>query len=88
MRHMLLQIIFFTSLVGAGSAGSVVAGRLSELPCVSVLLLEAGGPPPVLTEIPALARFFWYSDLDWQYKTTPQKHAGFGHNNNVSFEYV
>ncbi|KAG8194262.1 hypothetical protein JTE90_024590 [Oedothorax gibbosus] len=62
-------------IVGAGSAGSVVASRLSEVPCVTVLLLEAGKPPPQLTEVPGLFQSFWDSDISWNYKTTPQKHT-------------
>ncbi|CAL1262982.1 unnamed protein product [Larinioides sclopetarius] len=63
-------------VVGAGSAGSVMASRLSEVPCVSILLLEAGHAAPLINDIPALARNFWFSDLDWAYKTVPQKNTG------------
>lgn len=69
------MLAFFIA-VGGGSAGSVVANRLSEKPCVRVLLLEAGGEPPLLTEVPALAKYFWFTDVDWKYKTAPQKHTG------------
>ncbi|XP_055934440.1 glucose dehydrogenase [FAD, quinone]-like [Argiope bruennichi] len=68
-------------VVGGGSEGSVVADRLSELPCVNVLLLEAGQNPPLVSDIPAVSRYFYLSDIDWRYLTTPQKHTGNALNN-------
>ena len=53
-------------IVGAGSAGCVLAGRLSEDPDVEVLLLEAGGPdsaPEV--HIPGIWPIMLKSSLDW-----------------------
>ncbi|GFS54173.1 glucose dehydrogenase [Trichonephila inaurata madagascariensis] len=64
-------------IVGGGTAGSVVANRLSEDPCVNVLLLEAGKAPPVISDIPGISKFFfeYSSDLTWNYTTVPQKHT-------------
>ncbi|MEP6852331.1 MAG: GMC family oxidoreductase N-terminal domain-containing protein [bacterium] len=60
-------------IVGAGSAGCVLAARLSEDPDVSVLLLEAGGPDDVdEIHIPAALYRLFKTAYDWDYTTEPQ----------------
>ncbi|KAG8259753.1 hypothetical protein J6590_008788 [Homalodisca vitripennis] len=59
-------------VVGAGSAGCVVANRLSENPDWRVLLLEAGGDPDITSEIPGFNGAALNTNLDWHFPTEPQ----------------
>ncbi|MGI8920463.1 MAG: GMC family oxidoreductase [Solirubrobacteraceae bacterium] len=61
-------------VVGAGSAGCVLAARLTEDPDVSVLLIEAG--PPDTKEnihVPAAFGALLKTDVDWDYATLPEE---------------
>ncbi|XP_060071667.1 glucose dehydrogenase [FAD, quinone]-like [Ylistrum balloti] len=74
-------------IVGAGSSGSVVAGRLTEDPTNHVLLVEAGGSddesPHIL--VPGEAMLLLESEQDWGYRTEPQKHACFAQKQQKSY---
>jgi choline dehydrogenase-like flavoprotein len=61
-------------VVGTGSAGSVVANRLSADPSASVVVLEAGPrDKDKFIHIPAGFAKLFRSDMDWYYLTEPQK---------------
>lgn len=63
-------------IVGAGSAGCVLANRLSADPAISVLLIEAGGPDRKLEiGIPAAYSKLNRTAVDWAYETEPQEHV-------------
>jgi choline dehydrogenase len=64
-------------VIGGGTAGSVIAARLSEDPDATVLLLEAGStqPLPAMSVPPAWPELMG-STADWGYQTTPQADAG------------
>jgi len=63
-------------IVGAGSAGCVLANRLSENPDCKVLLLEAGGSDDSpLISTPAMMAMLPDSKFDWRFRTVPQKHC-------------
>ncbi|XP_072767522.1 glucose dehydrogenase [FAD, quinone] [Anoplolepis gracilipes] len=70
-------------VVGAGSAGTILATQLAE-DKQSVLLLETGGTAPFFLDIPLLAPMIQKTAYDWQYITVPQEHACKGLINNQS----
>lgn len=55
-------------VVGSGSAGSVIANRLTEIDRWKVLLLEAGGHENEITDVPLLSLYLHKSRVDWGYK--------------------
>lgn len=60
-------------IIGAGSAGSVVANRLSENPDWKVLLLEAGEDENIIGDLPMMMPVLHLSEMDWQFQTEPDK---------------
>ena len=63
-------------IVGGGSAGSVLAGRLSEDPALTVCLIEAGGGGrDIFVRAPALVAAMVSGRPkinDWAFRTVPQ----------------
>ena len=61
-------------VVGAGTAGCVIASRLSEDPAVSVLLIEAGGSDrtPMLIMPAALPFVYQSKRVQWGFRSGPE----------------
>nr|XP_033329057.1 glucose dehydrogenase [FAD, quinone]-like [Megalopta genalis] len=62
-------------IVGAGSAGCVLANRLSEIANWKILLLEAGIEEPEVADVPAFSSMLQASNIDWMYRTQPEAHS-------------
>ena len=65
-------------IIGGGTAGSVIAGRLAEDPGTSVCVLEAGPPDRnIFIHIPAgFMKTFVNPALNWMYETEPSPTTG------------
>ncbi|KAJ3505382.1 hypothetical protein NMY22_g17606 [Coprinellus aureogranulatus] len=69
------HIYFDFIVVGGGTAGAVVANRLSEVSKYQVLLIEAGSSDAGVlnSQIPFTQAALLNSQYDWNYTTTPQE---------------
>lgn len=72
------RIPFDFLIVGGGTAGLVIASRLSEHPNLRVGILEAGSlaTGDKMVDCPGLAGRALDTDLDWQFRTVPQPQLG------------
>src|SRR2546429_591488 len=71
-------------VIGAGCGGSIVASRLTEVSRkYKVLLLEAGGPDTVVTDIPEAYATPFSTDMNWNFTTVEQKNV-----HNKTFDYI
>ena len=69
-----LQSAYDFIVVGSGAAGAIIAGRLAEDGKTRVLLLEAGPPADLTTDVPSPAATsqLFNSQHDWNYTHVPQ----------------
>ena len=62
-------------IIGAGSAGCVLANRLTEDSSCNVLLIEAGGKPNAMIGIPGAYGSLHKTKVDWGFWTVPQEYV-------------
>ncbi|XP_019873082.2 glucose dehydrogenase [FAD, quinone]-like [Aethina tumida] len=65
-------------IVGAGSTGTILANRLSEISEWKILLLEAGDFPDNITHVPFMIDMSRFTRFNWGYKSTPQTKSCLG----------
>ena len=71
----LLKQYFSISIVGGGTAGSVLASRISELSHIKVLLLEAGGEQTSKLRVPWFHLWLLSTPHSWNQVTDSQEWA-------------
>lgn len=79
-------LTFFTKFLLLNLSSWVGEWKLSSIDFLTVLLLEAGGDPLGINDIP----FLWldnvgHPDSDWMLETVPQKNCALAYPNNVTF---
>ncbi|KAH0819817.1 hypothetical protein GEV33_002974 [Tenebrio molitor] len=62
-----LSVHYDFVVVGSGSAGSVIANRLSEVPHWNILVLEVGNEENFLAEVPLATSFLHFTDYTNRY---------------------
>lgn len=75
-------------IVGGGTAGCILASRLSENAEISVLLIEAGSTFSPLSMVPFLTSQQQKTQNDWKLETVSQKHSSFGFVNQVKWSKI
>lgn len=70
-------------IVGSGSAGSVLANRLTEIENWKILLIEAGEDPSIMSEVPGEFFSLLHSPQDYSYNVEPEKFACHGMKNKL-----
>lgn len=70
--------VFDFIIIGSGSAGAVIANRLSEISSWKILLLEAGECETDFSDIPGEHLYLQGLRFNWNFKTTPQTTACLG----------
>lgn len=78
-----LTMHFDFIIIGGGTAGCVLADRLSENSSNKVLLIEAGNTFSPMAMVPLFASQQQKTSVDWQLETAPQKHSSIGCSNQV-----
>ncbi|KOB60262.1 putative ecdysone oxidase [Operophtera brumata] len=71
-------------IVGGGTAGLVVARRLTEDKNINVLVIECGGDPPIEALLPLLFVTEPLTRLDWNFTSTYDSYAANSQPGNVT----